>query len=539
MHEKGNRKAVLYAAKSSPDERGSIPDQLRKCREFAEREGYEVVAEYSEENVSAYRGDRGPELAAAMECAERIGATLIVLHSDRLARGDGRQARHLVEIALWAIKANVSIHGIEDPSTFENLVMAVVMGERNTEDSRRKGAAVKAGHARRRKLGKFSGGPAPFGYRRRRDESDELVLVIDPPRAEIVRRIFAEYLAGETQLTIARALAADGVSTERGGRWHQGTVANILRNPIYAGMLRDGDDGCCEGIHEAIIDRETWSRAEALRQARMRTHKRGRPSAGVHLFRKGFLRHGDCGGTMMPRTSRSRNGSLEESYVCYEHRRDPSACSLKPIPRARIDIAIYTYFEQVALDLDATREQLSAAQHRRLSEARTLLAAAERESQAASARLARVRRDYTSGELTAAEWREFRDDLEPETRAAESEVERLRERWSEIEADASLDDVEADVLTKLAHIRAAIAGEISDRDGVDAVRATLMRLFDGFVLHAGTPSEAHVELIGEPYWIEPIVSGRVVADYDEKLRPVLTRKPLDSTANNYADAFQP
>ena len=51
--------AILYAAKSTKDERGSIPDQLKKCREMAEADGYEVVAEYEEENVSAYHGDRG------------------------------------------------------------------------------------------------------------------------------------------------------------------------------------------------------------------------------------------------------------------------------------------------------------------------------------------------------------------------------------------------------------------------------------------------------------------------------------------------
>lgn len=535
---KASRKAILYAAKSSPDERGSIPDQLGRGRRFADDDGYEVVAEHSEENVSAYHGDRGPELAAAMERAEETGATLIVLHSDRLARGDGRQARHLVEVALWAIKAGVQIHSIEDPSTFENLVMAVVMGERNTEDSRRKGAAVKAGHARRRKLGKFSGGPAPYGYTRRRDESDELVLVIDPVAGEIVRRIFADYLAGETQLTIARSLSAGGVPTERGGRWHQGTVANILRNPIYAGMLRDGDDGSCEGLHEAIIDRETWEQAKILRKARARTHRRGRPSAGLHLFRKGFLRHGECGGTMMPRTSRHRNGSLEESYVCYEHRRDRAACSLKPIPRAKVDGAIYTYFEQVALDLDGTREQLIEARNRKLSEARALLDLAEREMRAASARLARVRRDYTSGELTAAEWRGFRDELEPEAKAADAEAERLRAHLAEIEAGESTKGAECEVLTRLAQIRTAIAGQISDRHGIDAVRAAMLRLFDGFVLHSGTPAEAHVELIGE-MWIEPVASSHAVAGYDEDLRPVIARKPLASAGDNCADVFQP
>ena len=224
--------AVLYAAKSTPDERESIPDQLKEGREYAHQEGLVVASEHSEQDVSAYKGDRGPELAAALEQAEKLNATLIVQHSDRLARGDGKQARHLVEIALWAIKAGVKVHCIQDPSTFENLVMAVVMGERNMGDSRRKSAAVKAGHARRRKRGKFSGGPAPYGYMRRRDESDELVLVIDPGPAEIVRRVFAEYLAGETQLTIARSLSTDRVPTGRGGRWHQGTVANIIRNPI-------------------------------------------------------------------------------------------------------------------------------------------------------------------------------------------------------------------------------------------------------------------------------------------------------------------
>ena len=62
----------------------------------------EVVGEYSDEAASAYKGDRGPELAAALEHAERIGATLIVQHSDRLARGDGKQARHLAELFFAA-----------------------------------------------------------------------------------------------------------------------------------------------------------------------------------------------------------------------------------------------------------------------------------------------------------------------------------------------------------------------------------------------------------------------------------------------------
>ena len=38
--------AVLYAAKSTTDERGSIPTQLQDARQLSEREGWTVVAEH-------------------------------------------------------------------------------------------------------------------------------------------------------------------------------------------------------------------------------------------------------------------------------------------------------------------------------------------------------------------------------------------------------------------------------------------------------------------------------------------------------------
>jgi hypothetical protein len=101
---------VIYAAKSTEDLRGSIPDQLRECREAIEREGGRLfVADYVDESFSAFRRSRGPGLVDAMRHAEDLAkehgsAELWALHSDRLARGDGRTARHAVEIALWALK---------------------------------------------------------------------------------------------------------------------------------------------------------------------------------------------------------------------------------------------------------------------------------------------------------------------------------------------------------------------------------------------------------------------------------------------------
>jgi DNA invertase Pin-like site-specific DNA recombinase len=130
-------RCVVYAAKSTEDKRGSIPDQLRDCRAEIERSSDRVVEdEYVDEKVSAFTRNRGPGLQDAMRHAEELaqaygGAELWAQHSDRLARGDGRTARHAVEIALWALKRDVRVRTVQDPDTFRDLLYAVVTGQRN------------------------------------------------------------------------------------------------------------------------------------------------------------------------------------------------------------------------------------------------------------------------------------------------------------------------------------------------------------------------------------------------------------------------
>lgn len=152
--------AVIYAAKSTEDKHGSIPDQLADARKLAAVRGFVAAEsdEFTDEAASAYHGDRGPGLAAAMERAEELAArhgscALIVQHSDRLARGDAKEARHLIEVVLWAIKANVELLSVQDPEILAGgdlaLLLGAIGGMRNHQDSKRKGLAVKGGIRRR------------------------------------------------------------------------------------------------------------------------------------------------------------------------------------------------------------------------------------------------------------------------------------------------------------------------------------------------------------------------------------------------------
>ena len=298
----------------------------------------------------------------------------------------------------------------------------------------------------------------------------------------------------------------------------------ILASPLYAGWIRDGADGVLEGNHEPIIERGDWEKVAALREAKARTHGRGRPVAGRHIFRKGFLRCGICGGSMIPRTVPNRASPPRETYECYGHWRDVETCSMMPVQRAEVDSAVLAYFEQVGLP-SATRDQLRSALNQKLDEARALLTGEERDAASADQRLARVKRDYTNGDLTAPEWRDLRAELEPEAAAAEAEVERLREAVKAHEADTALDKAEAEVAALLDSIRSAVTGNVKDNAGIQAVSATLLRLFDHFTYHVGIPANANVELIDTDSWIEPAIASRAVEGYDERMRPVLPREP--------------
>lgn len=68
------------------------------------------------------------------------------------------------------------------------------------------------------------------------DKDENGNLVINPKQAEIVKRIYREYLEGKSILAICRGLERDKIRTARGNpRWHDSSVRKILENEKYMG----------------------------------------------------------------------------------------------------------------------------------------------------------------------------------------------------------------------------------------------------------------------------------------------------------------
>jgi DNA invertase Pin-like site-specific DNA recombinase len=488
--------AVIYAAKSTEDKKGSIPTQLADCRSLARGEGLEVVADFTDEAKSAFHGDRGPELAAALAECERLSAehgscALIVQRSDRLARGDSKQARHLVQIVLWAVEHDIRLLSAQDPAAFPDtedpsmrLILGGIAGMAGHQESAKKSESVKKGVRRRFERGQYASTP-PYGYRKRDvTETGKATgpIVPEPAEAAVVRRIFDEYVSGVGQRGIVRNLNADGVPGPTSGVWHQSGISKVLNSPAYIGKLPvEGEDGePLEGEHEPLIEVELWERARAIRSGRSRRKggfqaRRG----GAHLLTRGLLRCGECGSAMIPRNARP--GQERERYVCSGRVRDPKSCSQPSIRRELIDGPLLATLLERFVDLRAMQERIAERVSSAIAEARETVTKRESERSASDAALTRVKRHYQEGRLEPEDWAEQRSQLTAEVDAATAALERAQAHAEALEA-APVVDAEAQLLTHLATLKRAVTDGVTAAPDLPALRNILYDVFESIVL---------------------------------------------------------
>lgn len=151
-----------------------------------------------------------------------------------------------------------------------------------------------------------------LGYTK--DEDGKLVIV--PEEAEIVRRIYAEYLDGKSFKKIKLGLETDGIlNGAKHEKWHDTNIRQILTNEKYIGdallqktytvsvldKKRVPNNGLVpkyyvEGSHEAIIDKDTFLRvqAELARRSSIKTGEKKRTySSKYALSSRVFCAH--CG----------------------------------------------------------------------------------------------------------------------------------------------------------------------------------------------------------------------------------------------------
>ena len=151
-------------------------------------------------------------------------------------------------------------------------LMLTILASFAQEESRSISDNVKWGIRKRMQNGIPNGHFRIYGYRW---EGDELVIV--PEEAEVVKRIFRNFLDGKSRLETERELADEGITTRDGCRWGDSNIKVVLTNVTYTGNLllqkefisdpiskqRKKNRGelpqyYVEDTHPAIIDKATF-----------------------------------------------------------------------------------------------------------------------------------------------------------------------------------------------------------------------------------------------------------------------------------------
>jgi len=254
----------------------------------------------------------------------------------------------LHDIRLVAVSDGVdSDEGEDDFTPFKN-----IMNEYYAKDISKK----------RRIVNKMKGNagvplsPPPYGYIKNPD--DPRFWVVEPEAAEVVRRIYCMALEGYGLAEIAARLAADGVvnptyywrsrGTSRGGskstveptKWGHTTVKKILTLQEYCGDVinfksysksykmkkrienPEENRAIFLNVHEAIIDRQTWEKVQALQKGTRR--KKPTVTQEPSVF-SGLLKCPECGGNL--NFHFNQNNHDIKFFSCQNHNSGYRKCS--------------------------------------------------------------------------------------------------------------------------------------------------------------------------------------------------------------------
>jgi site-specific DNA recombinase len=230
----GPKRAILYARVSTDEQARSgysLAQQIEALRDYAAREGYEVLEEVQDAGQSGASLER-PGMDRVRDLVAAGGVSVVLAQDrDRFAREPTYHYLLKREFAEHGTRlAALSDSGDESPEgeLTDGILDQLAKYERAkiVERSRR-------GKLRKAREGKVVAGHTPnygFRYNAARDG-----YVVDEEKMQVVRRIFRMVGAeGVSTHTVARTLEREGVPNPAGGRyWYKRLVKRFILDDVY------------------------------------------------------------------------------------------------------------------------------------------------------------------------------------------------------------------------------------------------------------------------------------------------------------------
>ena len=376
----------------------SLDAQKNDLEEFARHNNYKIIRHYSDQGYSGKSIEGRPQfkqmLADIADPTQPHPRYILCYKLSRFGRNITDTLNSLNYLKEHGVDLKCSKDQMIDSSNeFGEAIIALlsIFSQMERENIL---AQTFAGRRQKAVEGKWNGGPAPFGYRLDKDRDS---LIIDPEEAEVVKLIFNLFTttprgaAGVADYLNRHGYRKKTTSTPTTTRVHLPTftahfVKLILDNPIYLGKIvygrRKGGkretkeekerriaEGkpdriiYAEGLHEAIIDEESWKIA---REKREETGvKEEKVDKDHYYLLSGLLRCPSCGGPLYGTVSHSKKKKITNpdgtityepyppyySYLCRHKQRKGTPCSFThQYSATKVDSAVVSIIKKLVTE---------------------------------------------------------------------------------------------------------------------------------------------------------------------------------------------
>ncbi len=302
--------AIIYTRVSTEEQAKhgySLSKQELECKNFAVRNGYDILKIFKEEGVSAKSTNR-PQLQKLIKyCIENKKSVdyIIVWRFDRFTRKLEDQIALFGKLDKYGIKVLSVTENNEETATgnlMRNIIGSFAQYENDVKSER-----VKAGMQQAFLEGHWLW-KAPLGYK-----MVDKKLYPDEVKAPIIRKIFEDFATGlYRQTDLLEYLKENDIKLSAN------SLSELLRKPIYYGYLinKKYSDLPVKADFEPIIDEKTFYAVQAIlngNKSQAVPHLRQNPMFPL----KQFITCPYCNQPLTGDTPHGRKGQKYYYYRCY------------------------------------------------------------------------------------------------------------------------------------------------------------------------------------------------------------------------------
>lgn len=276
--------AYLRVSTENQTEKFGLDIQRNKILELAEKRNEKIEEWFADGGYSGANTDR-PALQSLIEKVEQseIG-TVYIYKLDRVSRDVVDTLTILYKVLnQYGVNVISATEDLKFNTPMDKVVIGVnaIMGQYEREVIKMR---TISGIHERAKKGLWHGGTTPFGYKYDRNKN----TLVPSEQAKIVPEIFKDYISGKGLRSIGKKYSI-----------HHYTIYHILSYRVYLGEL-ETNIGIVKGVHQPLIDAETFERAQIEKNRRKRGVKPGK-----HLL-SNLCVCGRCGKHMSAYTHRDK-----------------------------------------------------------------------------------------------------------------------------------------------------------------------------------------------------------------------------------------